>query len=91
MAYVPSQLWPFPLVQPLMQGPGVALPIKAQSAIQEPDKDSERWQKDQGPGMGQGSRWILEAGFPWSLQAQKHIHIGARLSLLQPPGQPPAA
>lgn len=67
-----------------MQEPGVALPIKAHPAIKGPDKDSERWQKDQGPGMGQGSQWILEAGVPCSLQAQKHTHTRVRLGLLQP-------
>ena len=62
LAYVPSHLWPFQVVQPLMQRPRVALPIQAHLPIKGPDKDSERWQKDQGPGLGQGSQRILESG-----------------------------
>lgn len=62
LTYVPSHLWPFPVVRPLTQRPGVPLRIQAHLPIKGPDKDSERWQKDQGLGLGQSSQRSLEFG-----------------------------
>lgn len=62
------------------------MPVQAALPIQGLDKDSERWQKDQGPRCGRDSQMVLEAEFSRTLQAQGHSLLRGRLGLLPPPG-----